>query len=67
MEAAVWAAARVADTYLLPDDEPASPALAAALGGSAGCHGEAVLDALVRVAHALLTECAVPRARRLGT
>lgn len=55
MEAAVWAAARVADTYMLPDDAPISPAMGAALAGSGG---EAALEALVRSAHALLTQCA---------
>ncbi len=69
MEAALWAAARVADTYLLPDDAPASPALGAALGGGAAGGGEAALELLVRVAHAALTQCvALPypnRARRL--
>ena len=68
MEAALWAAARVADTYLLPDDAPASPALGAALGGGAAGGGEAALELLVRVAHAALTQCAAlpypNRARR---
>lgn len=49
------AAARVADTYLLPDKEPISPAMGAALAGGGG---EAALEALVCCAHALLTQCA---------
>ena len=59
----MWAAARVADTYLLPDDDaPISPAMGAALAGGGG---EAALDALVRAANALLTQCA-PLAGCLG-
>ncbi len=47
MEAAVWAAARWADTYLFPED--ALPAALEALFGASGS-GPGVLEGLVRVA-----------------
>ncbi|KAK9812956.1 hypothetical protein WJX72_006385 [[Myrmecia] bisecta] len=52
MEAAIWAVARWADTYLFPEEEFNSP-LAAAFGAEGG--GLHVLDALVKMAGALLS------------
>jgi hypothetical protein len=47
MEGAVWGAARWADTYLFPDEEPLPEALEAAFGDQAGAH---ILDMLLHVA-----------------
>ena len=54
LEAAVWAIARWADTYLLSEEEELSPALQQAFGAAGS--GPAVLAALVQLAGSLLTE-----------
>ena len=56
MEAAVWAIARWADTYLLPS-EPTSFALATAFGAVG--NGPGVLAALVRLVNLLLGRSAL--------
>jgi hypothetical protein len=50
MEAAVWALARWADTYLFPDEELPG-VLQGAFGGDAAV---AVLDGVVQVGHGIL-------------
>jgi len=54
MEVALWAAARWADTYLFPEDEPLPEALEARFG-AAGGGGQAALELLVRAANQCLT------------
>lgn len=52
MEAAVWAVARWADTYLLSEEEELSPAMALSFGADG--NGPSVLAALVQLAGILL-------------
>jgi hypothetical protein len=54
MEVALWAAARWADTYLYPEDEPLPEALEARFG-AAGGGGQAALELLIRAANQCLT------------
>ncbi len=55
MEAAAWAAARWADTYLMPD-EPASEGLQSAFGAKGG-GGAQVVAVLLQIANTLLSQC----------
>lgn len=52
MEAAVWAVARWADTYLLSQEEDLSPAMAQSFGAAG--NSPSVLAALVQLAGILL-------------